>query len=200
MKKTLLSIFCAAFAALGVMADEVTYTDNLVVSVNEVSTDPQSTTVYFNDNGDGTCNFRLPNFSLVSDEDVLDVGTINIEGIALSAAEGGMQTFAYNDNLLITEGDTEGVEFWLGPLLGEIPLRLTGKVTAEKIFVTIDIDLMEGLGQIIHVDFGTDDFSAGISGAIADSLNVALYDLNGRRISYNQCGIVISEGRKMMLK
>ena len=38
------------------------YTDNLVVTINDESTDPQPTTVLFRDNGDGTCTFALNNF------------------------------------------------------------------------------------------------------------------------------------------
>ena len=48
---------------------------------------------------------------------------------------------------------------WTGPYLGEIPLKLQGKMNDEKLFVTIDID-MQMLGQVIQVELGTDDFAS----------------------------------------
>lgn len=164
MKKILLSLICTLFAALGAMAQKTTtYTDVLVVTVDGNTSDPQETPVRFTDNGNSTCNFTLPNFCL---GDPLDggmaVGNIDIKNIPLVAGENGISTFTYNDNLFITAGDLSGVpeEEWFGPLLGEIPLQLSGKVTAEKMYVLIDINL-ESLNQIIRVTFGDDNFPTG---------------------------------------
>lgn len=160
MKKILLSLICTIVAALGATAQ--TFTDNLLITVDGETSDPQEATVLFTENGDGTCNFTLLNFCLGSGEEAAPVGNIELKNLPLSAAEGGLRTFTYNDNLLITAGTLPGVpeEEWLGPYLGEIPLQLSGKVSDSKIYVLIDINL-ELLGQIVRVTFGDDNFPAG---------------------------------------
>jgi biopolymer transport protein ExbD len=47
----------------------------------------------------------------------------------------------------------------MGPAIGEIPLKMQGKLNDEKLYVTIDIDMQTMLGQIVHVQLGTDDFT-----------------------------------------
>lgn len=133
------------------------YTDNLIVSVNEESTEPQLTTVLYRNNGDGTCDFTLNNFVLGAGDDMMGVGNIALKGLTYSE-ETGIGCFTFDGVLEISNGDDASVDMWLGPLLGEIPLKLTGKVTDDKIYVTIDIDMMESLEQIIHVEFGDDNF------------------------------------------
>ncbi len=133
------------------------YTDNLVVTINEESTEPQPTTVYFRNNGDGTCDFMLNNFCLGSGEDVMGVGNIQLKGLSISNVD-GIDNFTFNGNLRITNGDDPNVDFWMGPLLDEIPLVLKGKITDDKVYVTIDIDMMESLEQIIYVELGDDNF------------------------------------------
>ena len=49
---------------------------------------------------------------------------------------------------------------WMGPMFGEIPMNLKGKMNDEKLYVTIDIDMQETIGQVVYVQLGTDDFSA----------------------------------------
>ena len=132
------------------------FTDNLVVTVNEESTEPQSTTVYFRENGNGTCDFNLNNFVLGAGEDMMGVGNITVRDLLYEA--GTPATFSFDGALQIANGDSPEVDTWIGPLLGEIPLKLTGKVLGEKIYVNIDIDMMESIGQVIHVDFGDNNF------------------------------------------
>lgn len=160
MKKFILSLICAIVAALGATAQ--TFTDNLLITVDGETSDPQEATVLFTDNGNGTCNFTLLNFCLGSGDEALPVGNIEIKDLPLSAAESGIRTFSYNDNLLITAGNLDGVaeEDWFGPMLGEIPLELSGKVNDSKIYVLIDINL-EALNQIVRVTFGDDNFPTG---------------------------------------
>ena len=65
MRKTLLTLFCA-FTTLMLSAQSVkTYSDNLIVTINEESTPPIPADVLVTDNGDGTINFALKNFCLV---------------------------------------------------------------------------------------------------------------------------------------
>ena len=145
--------FGTDFPALEVTSTKQ-YTDDLVVTINEESTEPQETTVTVEHLENGDINFVLKNFSLGGE---INVGNIAVDELMLEEGH-GYKTFSFNGNLDITAGDIEGVaeEEYLGPLISPIPLKLTGKITDEKLYVTIDIDMMSTLGQIIHVTFGTD--------------------------------------------
>ena len=158
MKKTLLTFFCALTALFAAAQTEKIYTEPLVVTINGESTEPQNTAVTVIDNGDGTINFELKNFALTEGEESLGVGNIALEDLAVTEIEGGLKTFAYDGPLVITEGDKEGIDAWVGPMLGEIPLVLQGKMSDNKLYVTIDIDMQELMGQIIYVQLGNDDF------------------------------------------
>lgn len=157
MKKILLTMICALVSVMGMAQMTKPFVDKLVVTINGESTAPQSTTVNLTLNEDNTCDFSLNNFMLDGgDGNMMPVGNIFIAGLPLSLSEEGYYTFSYEGNLIISEGDIEGYDTWLGPLLGEIPLKLNGKATMDKVYVTIDIDMMESLEQIIYVTFGTD--------------------------------------------
>lgn len=157
MKKFLLTTFCALVSLMGMAQMTKPFEDNLVVTINGESTAPQKTTVYLTLNEDNTCDFALNNFMLDGgDGNMMPIGNIFIAGLPLTPSEEGYYTFSYEGNLLITAGDLEGYDTWLGPLLEEIPLKLTGKATMDKVYVTIDIDMMESIGQFIYVTFGSD--------------------------------------------
>lgn len=159
MKKFLLTMVCAMMSLVGMAQMTKPFVDNLVVTINGESTEPQETTVYLTLNEDNTCDFSLNNFMLgAGDGDFLPVGNIFIAGLPLSLSDEGYYTFTYDNNLVISAGDAPEFEEeeWLGPMLGEIPLKLRGKATMDKVYVTIDIDMMETLEQIIYVTFGSD--------------------------------------------
>lgn len=163
MKKLLL-IAAAAMMSFVAQAETKTFTDDLTVSVNGESSTQQAT-VMVEELEDGNINFRLPNFVLVAtnedpetgevSESKMGIGNIAVDNLPLTKGD-NYSTFEFSGDLLITEGDLEGVELWAGPILGPIPLVLTGKMCDGKIFVNIDIDMMSTLSQIIHVEFGKD--------------------------------------------
>ena len=155
MKKFLLTIFCALTAFYAMAQSEKIYTEPLVVSVNGLSSEPQQTAVTVYDNGDGTIDFELKNFVLAAGEEKLGVGNIFLKKLTPVEGEDGLQHFSYDGPLAITAGDAEGVDMWIGPDLGEIPLKLVGKMNDNKLFVTIDITIPN---QVIYVQLGTDDF------------------------------------------
>ena len=145
------------------------YTEPLVVTIDGESTEPQDADVIVCGNGDGTINFELKNFFLGS----IPVGTIYVENIATENGQDGLTHFAFNGNIFIQDGDLGGVPAWIGPDLNNlitddegnaigIPIVLNGKLNEEKLYATIDINLSEtDLGQVVYVQLGTDDFSAG---------------------------------------
>ena len=160
MKKLLLVLFCA-FTALAVSAQVKTYTDKLVITINDQSSEPQTADVKVIDNGNGTINFELRNFFMVAGENSIPVGHIILENLPVTEGENGVKSFTFNGKLVIQPGDLEGVDFWVGPEFGEIPLDLRGKMTDDKMYAAIDIDIREAFGQVLFVQFGTDDFTPG---------------------------------------
>ena len=191
MKKLLLTMICALMSMAAMAQMTKPFEDNLVVTINGESTAPQKTTVYLTLNEDNTCNFALNNFMLDGgDGNIMPVGNIFIESLPLSLSEDGYYTFSYDGNLVITEGDLDGYDTWLGPMLGEIPLKLKGKATMDKVYVTIDIDMMETLGQIIYVTFGSDFGSADDLGMpFTDDLIVTI---NGESTAPQQTTVYLS--------
>ena len=186
MKKTLLTIAFAAFALCGFAQSTTTYTDDLTVTVNEESTEPQQTNILVTENADGTYTLSLKNFTLGAGEDALGVGNIELSGIT-ATEENGIKTFHVNQIINISEGDAEGVDTWLGPMLGDVPIVLGAKMTAEKLYCIIDIDMMDtDLQQIINVVFGTDEFEGSniANIEISDAL-VNVYNLQGVAVKTN---------------
>ena len=207
MKKTLLTIALAVFALCGFAQSTTTYTDDLTVTINGESTEPQETNILVTENADGTYTLSLKNFMLGAGEDALGVGNIELSGIT-ATEENGIKTFHVNQTINIAEGDAEGVETWLGPMLGDVPIVLSAKMTEEKLYCTIDIDMMSLLEQIINVVFGTDDFEGSniANIEISDAL-VNVYNLQGVAVKTNvkaanaldglNRGIYIINGKKV---
>lgn len=205
MKKTLLTMACALMTLTAAAQTEKTYTDQLVVTVNDMQSEPMEAHVIVTDRGEGIIDFALKNFIMKSGAEEIPVGNIVITNLALTATEAGYQTFAYNGPLLITEGDLEGVDGWIGPtMLGEIPLALSGKITDEKLYVGIDIDLREKMGQMIRVDFGTDNFATALRPTFAAQEDgQPVRDLLGRTLPSARnlkAGIYLMGGRKVAVK
>lgn len=207
MKKTLLTIALAVFALCGFAQSTTTYTDDLTVTINDESTEPQETNILVTENADGTYTLSLKNFMLGAGEDALGVGNIELSGIT-ATEENGIKTFHVNQTINIAEGDAEGVETWLGPMLGDVPIVLNAKMTEEKLYCTIDIDMMSLLEQIINVVFGTDDFEGSDIANIKNSdALVNVYNLQGLAVKTNvkaanaldglNRGIYIINGKKV---
>ena len=93
MKKILLSLFLGLTAVAGMAQNTKTYNEKLVVTVNDVPTDSIPANIQITKNEDGTCDFTLKNFCLISeDEGVIDttgVGTINLKGVKMETKEIG---------------------------------------------------------------------------------------------------------------
>lgn len=154
MKKFLLSM-AVALTAMFATAQTKTYTDELVVTINDVVSDPMQTTINVEPKTDGTYTLSLLNFIMVSGEDVIPVGNIVVPGISYQTAD-GIDNFASKQTVPLTAGDSEESSFWLADMLTEITIDLKGKMTDGSLYCTIDIDLTEALGQVIDVEFGKD--------------------------------------------
>lgn len=184
MRKTLLSLM--AFIGLATInASETLYfTDIITVTINGISSEPQETTIIVEELDDETVNLQLNNFILSNDGDDMYVGNIYLPNVTLTQ-EDGYKGIYISQTINISEGDLEGVYFWLGPHLGDVPIVFSGKMTDEKFYCTIDIDMM-ALEQIIYVVFGTDDFSTAVSSVKTSTEQlVNVYNLAGVCVKKN---------------
>lgn len=166
------------------------YTEQLILTINGESTAPQEANVVVIENANGTITFELKNFFLSVGGESMPVGNIRVENIPVTTGEDGLTHFSFNGIIQLQPGDMQGVDAWYGPMLGDIPLVLQGKMNDDKLFVTIDIDMMDTIQQICYVQLGTDDFPVGpvvvvgdINGdgevSIADAQSILILIANG---------------------
>lgn len=195
MRRFLLTM-AVALTAMFATAQTKAYTDNLVVEINGEDSDPQETTINVAKNDDGTYRLSLNNFILGG---MIKVGNIVVDNIQVSE-ENGIRNFATVQNINITAGEGNADE-WFGPLLGEVPVDLKGKMTDDRLYCTIDIDFTSTLGQKIHVTFGTDDITTGIEETVGTDSAKVIYDLTGRCVdTVTSSGIYIINGKKCFIK
>ena len=173
------------------------YEDDLVVTINGTSTQ-QRATINVDEKVDGTYTLSLNNFMLADGEDIIPVGNIVLHNISTESID-GVQNFAVKQDIVITEGSVEA-DFWMGTMLGDVPVDMTGKMTEYKLYCNIDIDMTAMLDQTINVKFGQEDL-AGIEGITAENGADVIYDITGRRIeTVTAAGIYIVNGKKTLVK
>ncbi len=168
-------MLAAAVCSLAAMATD--YTGKLTVTINDAVSEME-TTISVADSA-GVYNFDLKNFVLVAEDgNRMGVGNISLHNLAGNAAH-GFTNIKFNDKVVITDGDLEGVDFWMGSMLGEVPVVLNADFNAQALSVNIDIDMMDTLEQIIKVNFvGTTPAQGGIEGDVNGDGIVDLSDIN----------------------
>ncbi|WP_288152578.1 calycin-like domain-containing protein [uncultured Prevotella sp.] len=138
MKKILLSL---ALAATIFSAHATDYTDQLTVAVNGVASPVQTTTISVDDNGNGTYNMSLKNFSF-SGLNIGDITLNNVPGV--------------NQDGIVYLAATDPVHVNIG---GIMPLDLTVTLRGElrdnksRLYATMDIPVAV-LNQTVEVAFG----------------------------------------------
>lgn len=159
---------------------EVEISDNLEVTINgQVSNMNADVTVGVLRNGN--INFMLRNFKLKLAEGESNIGNLSVDNLEMDN-EGN---FSFNGVVRIGKGDDSTISSWAGPDLGDIPVVMHGHFneTLKKAYVTIDIDMMDSLSQIITVTFGADFASiANLVNLIekAKAGNATLDDINAK--------------------
>lgn len=202
MKKTLLT-FCLSLCALcGMAQTQTNYNEKLVVTINELSTDSIPAAITVVDNGDGTCDFSLKNFMLVGKDAPMPIGNVDLKGVKMETID-GISTISTNQSIIIQPGDDPNYNEsqWLGPMLEEVPIVLTGKLTATALYANIDIDMTESLEQVINVVVGQEkNITAGINGVkVNPSTNAtAIYTLGGVRVNKATKGVYVINGKKVV--
>ena len=136
MRKLLVSIGLL----LGLSTASATdYTDTLVVTVNGVSS-YQHATISLTEQDNETYTLSLKNFKLINGEQVIGVGTISLPDCEAIKTTRGMiieEDVAIN----IEAGDDPSVDFWMGPAIGEVPIKLCAALVGDKLQAVIDINL-----------------------------------------------------------
>ena len=155
--KKIAAIVVFAFIALTAFANK--YTDKLTVTVNGESME-QQTTIDVTKGDDGKYTLSLNNFCLESPNEDGTVIRLGVGNIILPDREGttvdGVTTITYNDALLITEGNDAGIDGWMGPMLGPVPIEMEERFNDTQLYCEIHINLMDLLGQLIDVVFGSE--------------------------------------------
>lgn len=154
MKKifTTLSLCCAL--GMGLEAQATEYTDQLEVVINNQLASQSTDKISVSKNEDGTYTLTLKNFILVSGEEVIPVGTINIPSVSAKEFSTTNVRLAFADAITIAAGDKADIATWLGPVLGNVPVDLVGFIYGDKFYANININMTE-LNQVISVNFGT---------------------------------------------
>ena len=202
MKKTLLTFCLSLFALCGMAQTQTNYSEKLVVTIDGNSTDSIPAAITVVDNGDGTCDFSLKNFILADDQSAVAIGNVDLKGVKMEKVD-GVSNISTNQNIVIQPGDDPnyGEDAWLGPMLGEVPIVLTGKLTATALYVNIDIDMSESLGQIINVVVGQEkNITTGIGSVkVTPSANATtIYTLGGVRVNKATKGVYVINGKKVI--
>lgn len=134
----------------------------------------QDDAVYIKDNGDGTCLFTLPNFTLtISESDgPVNFGDIVVENVTKTTNPDG--TISYT-------GSVKGMSLAGGEIIADV--EISGTETDGHLVMNIPV-LWDGLN--IDVTFNGDLDTAGIGGIAVDNnadAPVEYFNLKGMRIS-----------------
>ncbi|MBR5698878.1 MAG: chitobiase/beta-hexosaminidase C-terminal domain-containing protein [Prevotella sp.] len=158
--KRFLTFISLALCSLTTFAND--YTDKLTVTVNGESMEQQAT-ITITQGADGKYTLLLKNFCLETVEEDGSVTRMGVGNIELTDREGtvenGITSISYNGDIVITEGDDPSVDFWMGPMLAElgpVPIEMQARFNDTQLYCEIHINLMDMLGQIIDVVFGTE--------------------------------------------
>lgn len=213
MKKILLSLILGLTAVAGMAQTSKTYNEKLVVTVNSISTDSIAVPIQITKNENGSCDFLLKNFCLISKEegseeaDTLGVGTIELKGVAMQE-EGGITNIQTNQTIAIVPGDDPRISSWLADkeegqeegMLDNVPIVLKGKLSETDLYVNIDIDMTDAIGQLINVVVGQEKkITTSIQGVKNDYKNKnAIYTLSGMQVTEAVKGVYIINGKKVI--
>ena len=102
---------------------------------------------------DGKYNLMLKNFVLQNEGGSIGVGNVELTSI-VPYQDGNATLLLTKQTATITDGDDPEVSFWMGPKLSPVTVDLRAKIEYDHLRCYIDIDMMETLGQMIHVAVG----------------------------------------------
>ena len=146
--KRISTLILTAMATITAMATD--YTDSLLVLVNGEGSKQLATIAV--DERDGLYDLNLRNFILMNGDQPMYVGNVQLTGI--KPVKKGDAVFLWaSQDIAVTEGDAEGVPFWMGPMLGQLPVNLAAVIENGSMRALITLDLMTIMGQKVEVRF-----------------------------------------------
>ena len=148
MNKTFAALAMAAAATAASAAD---YRDKLSVTIGGSSPVEQQAVISVDKETDGTYRLSLRNFSLSMGGETMYVGDVVIGPIKPAEAAGGVWLGA-EKTITIAEGAEPAGAYWMGPMIGEVPVSLRALEKDGRLRAVIDID-MAGAGKVA-VEFG----------------------------------------------
>ena len=131
-------------------AEPKQYSGYLNISLAGTSSPEQQATVEITDNGNGTCTFKLPNFTFSMGGSTLPIGDIVVENVTMTEADG---TTTY-------DGYVEGMQLKGGAIVADVTLK--GTITADDVVdFTINVVWNNGGDDVpIDVTFTTESQAA----------------------------------------
>lgn len=146
--KKLFTLIAVASLSLSALATD--YTANIRVTVGGESVDAGETTISVDDANATAWSLTLKNFTFSG----MPIGNITLANIPVEAC-GLVSTFAgHTDEGTITEGTDADVDAWMGPMLGQMPIDIKGRVAKNEIQAVLLINMCHaGLG-VIRVEVG----------------------------------------------
>lgn len=102
---------------------------------------------------DGLYDISLKNFVLDSENGPMGVGNVELKGIQ-PYQDGKATLFVTEKEVTMTDGDNPNVVVWMASMLPPVNVLLRGKIEGEHLYMNLDIDLMETMGQLIQVTVG----------------------------------------------
>lgn len=149
------TFFAAAALSLAAMATD--YTGKITVLVNNTG-GTQDATINIVQNEDETYKLSINNFTLDNDGTPMGVGNIVLDSMK-GYTINGVTTIVADQSITIAAGDDPNITFWMGPLLGEVPIILAAQFDGTKAKADIDIDMRSIMQQFIYVKFETPDYN-----------------------------------------
>lgn len=129
-----------------IVKEQTNFTDGISVKLEGSGTFPISdATIQLVKELDNSYSFQLKNFSLGQGDGSLPVGTIRIKNLTI---DGNHITAKQTIN--IENGDDATVDYWMGPMLQDVPVELDATRNGDKMIAKISIEFS---GMKIHVLF-----------------------------------------------
>ncbi len=197
MKKFLLSLL--ALIALAANAETTTtYEGTLTVKAMVfVTLYEGEDVIYVTAQDNGKYTLELKNFGFEMTGVLLELGNIVVTDIDGTEGEDGSITLYTSQYITIQDGDDPTID-WQGPSMGEISVTINGTMTDETLSATITIPV----GTDITVTFEGKATDTGIESVRSDVnvQNGTSYTINGMKASEGYKGIVIKDGKKVLVK
>jgi len=149
MKKFLLTFAAIGCAMAMTAATARTYTCHIKVTINGTVTEQDEVKVDMTEDN-GYYSMNLKNFVLKAEGQSMPVGNIVISNVT-GVDEHGYTTVTYKNPIVITAGDDPAYDYWMGPMLGQVPIDAIARFTSTAVSASIDIDMMSSLQQVINV-------------------------------------------------